>query len=444
MRGPDPGASCLVLIGASKYEDENLPDLPAVTETINAVQGAFTDPGSGVIDEANCVPLAGQSNLGQIGRQLRAAASKAKGLLLVYYIGHGMATGRRNDLYLALPDTAWEAPEFSALEYDKVRSAVLDSPAATKMIILDCCYSGRALADTMADPATELISQSEVKGSYVLASAPRDKVSLILPGEERTAFSGRLVDLLRDGLPGSAEFLTADAIYRQLRSQMKAEGLPEPQQRSSATAGELVLARNRAHPTFAGPRLSFAQRRGRAVRQGERGDWAGARDALREIVAEAERALGPESTDTLAARQELARTTAAAGDPQAGATQLRQILADQIRLLGTDHVDTLRTRQYLAVSLGEAGQHDEAVAILRLLLPDRRRVLGGDDSHTLRTAHMLARNLAALGALAEAEAILKEVVTARQRVLGGDHPHTVRALKDLASLQEAHRRKGDG
>ena len=58
---------------------------------------------------------------------------------------------RRHELYLALPDSEWIEPEFNSLEYDKLRSAVLDSPAATKVIILDCCFSGRVVTDTMAD-----------------------------------------------------------------------------------------------------------------------------------------------------------------------------------------------------------------------------------------------------------------------------------------------------
>jgi hypothetical protein len=253
MRLPDPQRSRVVLIGTSTYDDPNLPDLPAVARTIGDLQVVLTDPDLGVVTGQNCELLAELNDIGQIGRRLRAAANVAEDLLLVYYVGHGVATWRQHDLYLALPGTSWEAPEFSALEYDKVRSAVLDSPAATKMIVLDCCYSGRALSGTMADPATELISQSEVDGSYVLASAPRDKVSLILPGEERTAFTGRLLDLLHSGLADGPEFLTADIVYRALRAQMKAAGLPEPQKRSSATAGLLALTRNRAFAETAGP-----------------------------------------------------------------------------------------------------------------------------------------------------------------------------------------------
>ena len=50
----------------------------------------------------------------------------------MYFAGHGLVGGRRHDLYLALPDSEWVEPEFNSLEYDRLRSAVLDSPAATK------------------------------------------------------------------------------------------------------------------------------------------------------------------------------------------------------------------------------------------------------------------------------------------------------------------------
>ena len=129
----------------------------------------------------------------------------------------------------------------------------------------------------MTDPAIELIGQVEVDGSYVLASAPRDQVSLILPSEEHTAFTGRLLRLFHEGVPGGPELLTIDNIYQQLRAQMKAEGLPQPHKRGTDNANLLALARNRA----------FA--------------------------------------------------AAAAGDPQEGAAQLRKRLAEQTRILGPDY-----------------------------------------------------------------------------------------------------------
>src|SRR5215470_17153245 len=143
-------------------------------------------------------------------------------------------------------ETAWAEPEFNSLEYNKLRCAVLDSAAATKIIILDCCFSGRVVSETLADPVTEMVGQIEVDGTYVLASAGRDQVALIQPGEDYTAFTGRFLHMLRNGVPGGPELLTVDYLYRQLVRRMTAEGLSQPQKRGTSTADLLALAGNRA------------------------------------------------------------------------------------------------------------------------------------------------------------------------------------------------------
>src|SRR6516162_1238408 len=184
MRLPDGQRSQVVLIGTSKYADEKLPDLPAVSSNIRDLTAQLTDPEFGLVPRDRCAVLVDEGDIRLIGRRLRLAARQAEDLLLVYYAGHGLVGGRRHDLYLGLSDSEWVEPEFNSLEYDKLRGAVLDSPATTKVIVLDCCFSGRVVSDTMADPMSEFIGQVEVDGTCVLASAHRDQVALILPGED--------------------------------------------------------------------------------------------------------------------------------------------------------------------------------------------------------------------------------------------------------------------
>ncbi|MGI8335854.1 caspase, EACC1-associated type [Actinomadura scrupuli] len=429
---PEPQRSRLVLIGASTYTDENLPDLPVVTRTVQDLAAALTDPAYGMVPPEHCTVLTDVSNIGLIGREVRSAARQAEDLLLVFYTGHGLVGGKRHDLYLALPDSEWADPEFNSLEYDKLRGAVLDSPAQTKVIILDCCFSGRVVTDTMADPVSAVVGQMEIDGTYVLASAQRDQVALILPDEEHTAFTGRLLRLLREGVGDGPELLTIDDLYRQLSMTMKAEGLSEPQKRGTRNADLLALARNRAFAATAAPLLR--ERHAAAVARGESGDWTEAVELLRVILAEQVRVLGPDHADTLRTRQSLAHGIGGSGAPLEGAAMLRELLAERSQKEPADTEDMLRTRQFLAVNLGEAGYRDEAIGILRILLPDRRRVLGPEDPHTLRTAHMLARNLTMAGERDEAVALLRELIAVRERVLGADHPHTRRARDDLAAL----------
>lgn len=253
MRLPDPQRSRAVLIGTGKYADKKLPDLAVVDKTVGDVAAFLTDPVHGVVTENNCTVLKDQEDIRLVGRHLRSAARHAEDLLLVYFVGHGLVSGRRHELYLGLSDSEWAEPEFNSLEYDKLRSSVLDSAATTKIIILDCCFSGRAVSEAMADLVTEMVGQIEVDGTYVLASAARDQVALILPGEDYTAFTGRFLDVLRNGVPGGPEFLTVDYLYRQLVRRMRAENLSLPQKRATSTADMLALA---ANPAFAPARIS--------------------------------------------------------------------------------------------------------------------------------------------------------------------------------------------
>jgi hypothetical protein len=435
VRLPDPQRSRVALIGTSEYHDkEHLPDLPQVRQSVADFAALLTDAADGVVSADGCAVIVDEGDIRLIGRTLKAAAMQAEDLLLVYFAGHGLVGGRRHDLYLGLPDSEWDSPtSFNAIKYDDLRSAVLDSPAAAKVIILDCCFSGRAVTEAQAG-SDEVLGQIEVEGTYVLTAAHRDQVAVIVPGEEHTAFTGRLLALLREGVSDGPELLTIDDLYKALLVRMTAEGLSHPQRRGTDTAGMLSLARNRAFTATAVPRLTA--RANSAWQHGVNGDWAGAARLLGDVADELERIVGPEDRATLGVRVMLAHALGGAGSPLNAVSMLRPLLAELSRVLVPDNALVLNARQSLAVNLGEAGYRDQAVEILRVLLPDRRRLLGGEDPETLRTTHMLARNLAAMGQASEATALLREVVVARERVLGADHPHTARAARDLAALQD--------
>jgi hypothetical protein len=431
---PDGRLSRGVLIGTSQYSDERLPPLQEVSGTVEALRTTLTDPEYGILPPENCTVLANEGDLRRVGGALRTAAREAEDLLFIYFAGHGLLGGVRHDLYLALPDSDFAEPEFDSLEYDKLRAAVLGSPARTKVIILDCCFAGRAVSRAMATLEAEIAQQTEIGGTYVLTAAAHDKVALILPGEQHTAFTGRLLRLLSDGVPDAAELLTIDDLYRRLYRVMQAEGLPLPQKLGILNADQLALSRNRAFAAVAAPAL-----RTRGADAWERaltGEWTEALAQLRDVRARQERILGAEHEDTLRTLGHIGLCEAAAGDPEQGSNTLAGLLRIQERVLGPDHPHTLDTRQGLAVSVGEAGDHEQAVAHMRLLLPDRRRVLGPDHEDVLRTAHLLARSLIGIGEFAEAQALLREVVVSRERLLDAEHPHTLRARRDLKTLLE--------
>ncbi|WBO62698.1 protein kinase domain-containing protein [Streptomyces camelliae] len=80
-----------------------------------------------------------------------------------------------------------------------------------------------------------------------------------------------------------------------------------------------------------------------------------------ELVAEAERVLGPQDTDTLALRHQLAHWTGESGQPEAAVRLFARLMADRERIQGPGHPDTELARHQLAHWHGRSGRPEEAV-----------------------------------------------------------------------------------
>lgn len=238
MMLPDPERSRVVLIGASRFSSGELPDLPAVRNNLDELAGCLRGIG-------RCTVVADPESPVALVDPVHDAAVEAEDTLIIYYAGHGLVHPRTLGLLLAVVGSA-PGRTHTAVPYDHVRECLLDSPAARKVVILDCCYSGRALGG-MADPTTAVANEATVEGTYLLASAPPNKQALSPPGERFTAFTGALVNVLRRGIPDGPEHLRLDLIYRQVRDTLRRAALPEPQLRAANTAGELALIRNPWH-----------------------------------------------------------------------------------------------------------------------------------------------------------------------------------------------------
>jgi len=285
----------------------------------------------------------------------------------------------------------------------------------------------------MAGDQAAVMGELEVDGTYLIASAHKDKVALALPGEEHTAFTGRLLSLLREGVAGGPKLLTVDDLYRQMLAVMKREGLPSPQRRGTKTADHLPIVQNKAFALPSAQELQKRYRRIVAICRGG-GKWAGSVDELSEVLAAQEAMLGEHDDDVIRTRQFYAHTIGAAGDPAEAVRQLEDLLAAQLQSIEPDHPAALETRHLLAVSLGEAGARSAAVAILRSVTVDRRRILGPGDEATWRSQHVLARNLAFLGVFEESIAHFKELLSLREGASAPNHRLTQITRRDLEEV----------
>jgi hypothetical protein len=232
MAGLDGEGVRVVLAGTGSHASgSRLPDVPAVEATVRAVRSCLV--GVCGVWEQNLLELVDPEGPEPLLDVIIDAAGAASDVLLVYYVGHGVldVAGQLHLATKATVDLATKA-SFQALAYSEVIGALQNCRARRVLVILDCCYSGRA--------------STPVRSGALLASADRGEYALAPVGEEFTAFSGELVRALREGIPTAPAQITLQRLHEHLSQAMRRQGRPIPVLQTGNLAGELVLARNRA------------------------------------------------------------------------------------------------------------------------------------------------------------------------------------------------------
>ncbi|WP_073920304.1 caspase family protein [Streptomyces sp. CB00455] len=361
---PDPAASRAVLIGSSGYR--HLAALPAVEANVKDLAAELCDATVWGLPEQHCTLVLDPRHPAELLDPVNRAGEEATDTLLVYYAGHGMRDAATADLYLALQGSR-EHVGYTAVAYQHLRAALRDSGARRKVVVLDCCFSGRA-ARTLAGEEDALAAQAAVEGAYVLTASPHDRVALAPDGERHTAFTGEMLTILRDGISDGPELIDLDTLCRTMAARLRGKNRPLPQHAQEMGMGRLRLVRNRARAargTPAGPVLAADVRSAmvvaglglaRTLRTAGR-----TRDALPVLrLALQERPPDGEG-DLLAVQLELADMLAETGRPREAIEVLEQAFQQVHRFYGPEAVLVCRR---LAALLQESGNHIQACEVL--------------------------------------------------------------------------------
>jgi hypothetical protein len=241
----DPASSRVVLVGGTRYT--NLPPLPTVANNLTALAAVVADPGLWGLPAEHCQTVPDPATPQAIDAAVRDAAIAVRpdGLLLFYFAGHGMIDPRTGALHLAVTGTDRNAVHSTAVPFEWIRRWFLDAPAGARVVVLDCCYSGRA-TDGMGEPAA-IADQIEIDRTCVLVAAPANRTALAPPNEPFTAFTGVLLDMMRHGVPGGPALLDLTTLYRQAVTTQRGRNRPLPQMRARNGGERIALVRNRAH-----------------------------------------------------------------------------------------------------------------------------------------------------------------------------------------------------
>jgi hypothetical protein len=249
---PSRNASRAVLIGCSNFQ--YLDSLPAVRNNIAALSKCFLNKELWGLQRENLTEVVDPITNPEMLDPIHTAAEDATDTLMIYYAGHGIVD-RRSNLLLALKGSVSNKP-YTATPYENIRDIVIETRARRRIVILDCCYSGRALGTmgvSTANAAEAIAQSADAEGTFVLAAAAENTTALAPPDEEYTAFTGELVWLLENGDPDGPDLWNMDSLYRTLFHKLKARGRPAPQKRDRNTVGDMPIFRNRAKAV---PKLS--------------------------------------------------------------------------------------------------------------------------------------------------------------------------------------------
>ncbi|MBM9507932.1 caspase family protein [Actinacidiphila acididurans] len=254
---PDLSNSYAVLVGTAQYDE--FPQIPAAANSLDRMFRLLT--GELCTWPTQRVTVVRDAHEpGSLPDRLVELYEQAKDVALFYFVGHGLLDDE-DALCLGLRGTRENLfrRATTALSYNAVRRALRASPARTKIVILDCCFAGKAAHghQTLNGPVQEVAGLVHGTGAYTLAAtSPYGSAWFESEGESdavQTYFTKYLVDTVERGVPGGPVGLTIESIFLRLVEELTAAGRPSPTRLSLDLADTFVFALNAANQAKASP-----------------------------------------------------------------------------------------------------------------------------------------------------------------------------------------------
>jgi hypothetical protein len=187
---------------------------------------------------------------GDLADQLIAEFEAVEDVALFYYVGHGQIDSD-DQLCLSLKNSRKEHNRraTTSLPFQAVRNALTESRAATKIVILDCCFSGLATqpANTLDAKVMEAIAGA---GAYTMAASEAYNTAWYEADSPdhrpQTYFTKYLAELIENGIPGHPPVLRLHEIFLQVKDNLVRHGLPTPAVRNVNAASDFPFTYNAA------------------------------------------------------------------------------------------------------------------------------------------------------------------------------------------------------
>src|ERR1035441_2094521 len=234
--------SLAILIGNGAFADaERLPPIPAASCVAAMADLLASDLCGWPADRIlRLEDVASPSDL---------ARRAVRDVLLVYYVGHGARTSD-GQLALTLRETEAdpEALPHTAMLYENLARILRGCPAATKLVVLDCCHAELGNKASYQFQDTGAIETYPVDGLYFIGASKTHQKGKFDPYSDLTYFTEAFIDTVRDGVRGQTDELRLDQIFIALRARLVSGGLPEPVEAGTRGATQSPCSRTACQP----------------------------------------------------------------------------------------------------------------------------------------------------------------------------------------------------
>jgi hypothetical protein len=234
MEQVDYSTTLVLLIGVSNFpSDASIHSIPNVVPNIEKLRELLLDKDFVGIPEENLTISLNECRSKIINKliSLGDRSRKKNCTIFIYYAGHGFLNNNDFKLYLFTNDTVREFLESDSIEIDILKRLIDRSQAGRKIVILDCCHSGAILNHMGSKSDLIQVGINSIEGTYVITSTPEDLPALYPEDkpDEPTYFTGKLIELVKEGINHDREYLSFREIFNTLYNELQKLNLPKPQ-----------------------------------------------------------------------------------------------------------------------------------------------------------------------------------------------------------------------
>lgn len=258
-----------VLIGNGSFPGDlpegtpRLPTLRCPSEDVRGLKELLSAERHGGYDVTDITDRPHNVARGAVHAALKKA--KPEDHVLIYYSGHGKLN-EDGDLFLAGSDTDPVSLEVTAFPASELRKWAIASSAETRIVILDCCYSGAAFAETtekgeIAELAGHVVRALNGRGLFCLTASTDTQLAEEKDNDRYSLLTKYIIKGISEGSADAGDdgVVSFQELCSYVQSQIPLEGNQRPLFFTQRASGDPFVA-STGKPAFAGRRREVLTR----------------------------------------------------------------------------------------------------------------------------------------------------------------------------------------